>query len=120
MIKANELRIGNWITCMYGTYPVIDVMCDGLNLPHVEGLPYDEADGVILTEEWLIKAGFEQTESTFWLDNFGVNNENFEFNTKPLFYYELSSGKRAYLSFVHDLQNLFYALKREELTFNLQ
>lgn len=120
MIQANEIRIGNWITCMYGTYQVVDVMCDSINLPHVEGLPYDEADGVPLTEEWLIKGGFKKCDTDiteYWIDQFMIHKDA---HGKWFFMLGPIMDGKLIIDYVHELQNLFYGLKKIELTFNLK
>jgi len=48
---------------MYGRYPIVDVMCDSVNLPHVEGLPYDEINAVLLTEEIILSTGYKHTNT---------------------------------------------------------
>ena len=107
-MKANELRIGNLVE--YRCY-------DELATPKEEWVinPIDMGDLIYifetpkpidyryipLTEEWLVKLGFE--------------------NSAPILMYN-SDGDAVYLSdfehikFVHQLQNLVFAIEGRELT----
>jgi hypothetical protein len=64
-----------------------------------------------LTEEWLLKFGFEKIGTYF-----KINNE-FEILTDNGRYYYYINLDRLYLNSIHQLQNLFYCLCGEELTF---
>lgn len=107
-MKAAELRIGN-ITKRIKTGEVFTVIAiDISSVAHgmlaLEGLP--------LTEEWLLKFGFEKK-----------SEGKFEHNVNPLiiyknermgFYYGEAIGISH--NYVHQLQNLYFALTGEELT----
>lgn len=109
-MKANELRIGNYtinenggVVEMYSTR--IRIFSDGTI--NYKPIP--------LTEEWLLKFGFEESEncyeleingsiSIFFAGYLGVMIDGvFSFLDKDQFY-------------VHQLQNLYFALTNEELT----
>ena len=115
MIKANELRIGNYLKSEDG----VVVKIDALSIYHIwdkskEYLP------IPLTEEWLLKFGFEKV----------INGGNVDY-CKPLFLGEHYSETELIINFeygsflgweeintpiyVHTLQNLYFALAREEL-----
>jgi len=96
-------------------------------------LEYGENEPIALTEEWLLKGGFEKR---FEEDNCNLYDlESFKKNTKKAmnrgqgffclanflkkegFWIDLQS--RATLKFVHQLQNLYHAITGEELNFKL-
>ena len=62
-----------------------------------------------LTEEWLVEFGFEKALNGWWSDN-----EIWSYNDGKFYL-----GANTYLSnvkYVHQLQNLYFALTNEELT----
>jgi len=112
MIEANELRIGNWINALE------DNCCDGAGFVPVSGNQLSFFDNITsigdliepipLTEEWLLKFGFEKGCTSwnvggFYIDQFG---SNFEFDYR--------AGVK--IEHVNQLQNLYFALTGEELT----
>ena len=118
MIQANELRVGNWVNTPHG-YTYISHVKDLLDCRNYHPIP--------LTPEILEKAGFKiHPNSTkhwthWWLTNgwlisqahhtekaAGVENDKF--------YYDIDNLKIGYL---HQLQNLYFALTGEELIIEL-
>ena len=125
-MKITELRIGNWITDL-----------DALNNRHqtqVQHLDPDaehSAQPILLTEEWLIKFGFKkhsEQKQLFFLDKFRFNLNVFTVKILracdkagesqhhecgyPILTDMISCG------YVHQLQNLYFALTGEELKLN--
>jgi hypothetical protein len=106
-MEANELRIGNWVRWNYeessegNVYPVEY----GYELDDIKNNP-NIVKPIPLTEEWLIKFGFDEqnkTELGFW-------------NNGDAIYFSFGSEYDVKLEYVHQLQNLYFALKGEELT----
>ncbi|WP_131828098.1 hypothetical protein [Elizabethkingia anophelis] len=66
-----------------------------------------------LTEEWLVKLGFEKSDS---LSNCTktTNGYKFDFAGGEVLY--LDSVRLKHIKYVHQLQNLYFALTGEELT----
>jgi hypothetical protein len=116
-MKATELRIGNLLD-LYGTTATLqgfDFYChfsnDDRKLSRFKPIP--------LTEEWLLKFGFEKRGSywhpkgswhrylfhKFKMSSFGVLNLEPEGGIVP----------HAQVHYVHQLQNLYFALTGEEL-----
>ena len=101
-MKPNELRIGNWVETFEG---VIQIQ-NGWEID--EG---NECQPIPLTEEWLEKFGFEYSDlngdSGLWkippFQIYGKCNQ---------FIYEYALD----VNYVHQLQNLYFALTGEELT----
>lgn len=86
-----------------------------------EKLPITLIQPIPLTEEWLVKFGFEKPAETWYLNGFGVwqtlcgNKDGTEFIG---FFYELRDRGIVdkHIEHVHQLQNLYFALTGEELT----
>ena len=122
---ANELRIGNYLFV-----PGIDreVIVSAIFKSHYvcedsDGIRFDESlrinyQPISLTEQWLLKFGFEKTMSWTYVKDLVGNLE--------LVYYlgekGWSIGFKSYsdfpnLKYVHELQNLYFALTGKELTY---
>jgi hypothetical protein len=125
MIQANELRIGNLIS-----YTIEDDLderkkwsevseIDAVDILHLTKFKDKNYKPIPLTEEWLLKFGFVKqrheyikgdycltliTDTTSWL---------LAENTNVFFYIGTN------LDYVHQLQNLYFALTGQELTLNL-
>ena len=109
-MKANELRIGNliqdnnkeWIVSAQLIYSV------------VEGNGYLAGFKPIpLTEEWLVKFGFDKSNENNYLKNeFRIWIE--KHNT----YFYIIGSYMVICNNVHQLQNLYFALTNTELTIN--
>ncbi len=123
MIKANELRVGN----IFHTLIVKSITETGVNFSaRYEGYletPFEDLKPIPLTEDWLLKLGFEKYNDNYSIDTLhGLNSG------KPsklvIRYTELQNmvvvrpGNRTiYIKSVHQLQNLYFALTGEELEF---
>ena len=114
-MKANELRIGNWcydILHFKGFFQVAEIG-DGFVLSEDYRIPIKEVAGIEITEEWIFKLGFEY-------DN---NSETFEKDIIDL--QETANGYQLLFDkyhpfgikiiYVHELQNLYFALTGKEL-----
>lgn len=115
-MKVNELRIGNYVnyigheTQITGTsIGYVSTLSSGsLNQGQVEPIP--------LTEEWLLKLGFKKTYSLNYEGQIGAMAIMARISSGKL-YLEVPYG--IYLGdtiqFVHDYQNLYFALMKREL-----
>ena len=125
-LSANELRIGNYV---YWNIP------EKLNIPHVvvlireyniNTIPISLGDGmndfnpIPLTKEWLLRFGFKHTGSN-------DNGEIFAIPKSDIWIIEAEPYERpnefhldeyfdTKIYYVHQLQNLYFALTSEELT----
>ena len=117
MIKINELRAGNWVDNGAGDRYIIDTswFIDIISFAQENG--DTNVKGIPLTEEWLIKFGFEKVEETLYESfdkSFGVENG---FTTMSWMENTLSIDMMDIkCEYVHTLQNLYFALTGEELT----
>lgn len=126
MIPANELRIGNWISFNgVENYKVEGVTRYGvLVYNHAVRLKYfalDLAQGIPLTEEILLKRGWQynngKTSGDLTKDTISKMDIDFimgELKIKS--HYEEGALYRPLpINHLHQLQNLYYALTGEEL-----
>ena len=126
-MKAAELRIGNYYRSLKFDRPVkldlsdlyeLCVKADGAT----DDPPIDEMfEPIPLTGEWLIKLGFEkmvyEAGSVIYDKNcsrirYYSYNETFEWQSNDGF-------DEVQLEYVHQLQNLYFAMTGEELVFKL-
>ena len=123
MIQINELRIGNYIE--EGKVEKIDNSIDEIYYSGDRcylSSYCNNINPIPLTEEWLLKFGFENVHTDwFYKDIEKTNSYQFCFNIC------LSNGKITLdsgfdensiikLKYVHQLQNLYFALTGSELT----
>ena len=113
MIRANELRIGNLIN-KNGKVHYTNIF----TIRDIKYLSIDDTDifePIEISEEWLSKFGFQKRDRAYKLKNFG---KFLFFDGDPQFYPAgmlnalLPKGN---LQFVHQLQNIYFALTGEEL-----
>lgn len=114
-MKANEIRIGNLIveSLSFGSDKVIKVDSNIFNRRIDEFIP------IPLTEEWLLKFGLKQSttdKKRFYI----LGTDIYIFNESKIFFNAGSSNLSIQLYYVHQLQNLYFALTNEELTYEQQ
>jgi hypothetical protein len=125
-MKANELRIGNLVRNNLNgeILKPCDVLCDGINTDNIEGLNYGFIEPIPLTEEWLLKFGFTQCENNSWYEKKIPNlNIMLSCNLNGRFCIEHKDNIVTIIDCcynVHQLQNIYFALIGEELTFKQQ
>ena len=105
-MKANELRIGNYVNWIDGKIQEItgkDIHWKEKN-DNTELSPFDFAP-IPLTEEWLLKFGFRESNKYLFKYKLGLKKRGDNY-----FYDNIS------IKHVHQLQNLYFALTGEELT----
>ena len=127
-MKANELRIGNYVSDRGGKVLRIDwweninKVCMDMNINGSKVHPLTEhpehCKPIPLTEEWLLKFGFKM-----------LNKKCFYLNDIKVLINQLNKGDTGYGEFlfykgqpikpineIHTLQNLHFALTNKELT----
>jgi len=126
MIKANELRLGNYVALTKEAkedfqniigektndcYDITYFNSDGVDFDGYD-FTFNELKPIPLTEEWLLKFGFEKGHKgklfVILKNNLGYENGRTYFNSSCI---SESQPKH-----VHQLQNLYFALTGEELT----
>ena len=104
-MKASELRLGNWVEDENGYYQI-----ESEHLQD-EVFPYLQTWEIPLTEEWLLKFGFVKHKTTDIYPTFA--KQMFNWNDGIL--YIIGYGFMNHIKYVHQLQNLYFALTGEEL-----
>ena len=78
---------------------------------------------ITLTEEWLIKFGYETKEGSshdaLWVMKHPTLNIDLLEQAQDMQYVYMLGNIAVYIDYVHQLQNLYFALTREELTLAL-
>jgi hypothetical protein len=127
-MKATELRIGNLVTAVLSdeTYK-IDVWAlrciDDGNYQNSNYPKTKVFQPIQLTEEWLLKFGFEDKKTCFNLskrEELGHDFGDFAVSKYDDTQMKVWRGDRyiggCHIQHVHQLQNLYFALTNEELT----
>lgn len=118
-MKANELRIGNYVKSLNTVCTIDCIFRQQVEVSnnYEEWTPdLEDIKPIPLTEDWLLKFGFNKGEDIVGYCFF-IELENIEDFT-----IHLQDGKLVYfyedleLKYVHQLQNLYFALTGEELT----
>ena len=72
----------------------------------------DNFQPIPLTEEWLLKFGLKsELNGYYYIDDFVISLDGYV-------YFGIEEKYIRSIEFVHDLQNLYYAIKGEELTYD--
>lgn len=128
MIDSKELRIGNKIRYTLHNLTVSALLRNGY-VEVEEGIDgyLDEYEPIEISEQILIDAGFKKQE---WTDDPRQVYYEYEPNDCIVFYFDTYTGEqndctandsdhKGKCLYVHQLQNLYYALTGEELTIKL-
>ncbi len=123
MVQANELMIGNLVNLVSldGDVLEIEIMASD-----IEFCDENENDfnicykPILITGEWLLKFGFKHALSG--MEKFPLKTIN-RMKADSLTEYELCIGVEnlwlTKIKYIHQLQNLYYALTGEELTLSV-
>lgn len=121
MIKANELRIGNFATRHFEKGEGDFTTCTARDIfdckrSEVEPDFKFHYEGIELTPEWLDRFGLTK-HNQFYAKSWGKNGVEIVTYSEiyKSFMYQLSDHKDIVITSVHHLQNLFFALTGREL-----
>lgn len=110
-MKANELRIGNWVN------PDKPYQIDANSFQNAFNSEFDQ-DGIPLTEEWLLKFGFSDTNTGGYEikieDSICIRIFGNDITILDKFWESVEIDIK--LQYIHQLQNLYFALTNAELT----
>jgi hypothetical protein len=114
-MKANELRIGNWYD-----HNGIPTQVTPNTIEEVWEAERIWCKAIPLTEEWLLKFGFIDLKERCGLNGiYAIIGKRGHINIETMSYceidYEGSVDDIVKIEYVHELQNLFYVLNKEEL-----
>lgn len=114
-MKANELRIGNWVEQPNDGVTRVTAILNDLQIKTETGYIDKYCRPIPLTEEWLLKFGFEKADEIYFI----------EFDVYSMTIKEYEKGKYILnpethfnyvdIEYVHQLQNLYFALTGQEL-----
>ena len=117
-MKASELRIGNLVDLGNRIAKVIEIghlACVVVDLEETQDTieDYERIKPILLTEEWFLNLGFHKYK--------GDNSDCFlgDFDTRcnrELFFWKGTYIQN--IKYVHQLQNIYFALTGEELILN--
>lgn len=111
-MKANELRLDNWIKENPKHWPA----GNELQVKNVKDSPYwKQYEGIPITQQWLISFGFKGLE--IYIKDIGGGKRRLSFG-QNYFYIFIDGDLLARVDYIHQLQNLYFALTGEELKRN--
>jgi len=120
-MEARELRIGNYIgykevDLNVGQEIIKQYQCTINDIAEIErGNICNRYSPIPLTEEWLVRFGFEVYEFDHKASQYRHGNRLLVIRDDNCFY---DYGADVNVKYVHQLQNLYFSLTNEELTIN--
>jgi hypothetical protein len=118
ILEVKELRVGNYVDFEYGepnekTFGFETIIEEAEELVAIEeGIM--KCRPIKLNEEWLLKFGFE----SYYKDKSEFQNKNLYLVRESVFW--RSWKHEVIIQYVHQLQNLYFALTNKELTIKKQ
>lgn len=119
-MHAQELRIGNYILedgkikQVYSLYEYDERGVNGVGEMYEAGkYTYPDCQPIPLTEEWLVKFGFEKINDSTWIYIIAIYQSYYGFDYKL----DILSDNLITIKNVHTLQNLYFAITGTELTY---
>lgn len=123
MINANELRIGNIV---YYDSAEGDLLTNRIDWQDLKWVSEDEKgfnlvhSPIPLTEEILLKAGFEKVSNESEALKYSLNGFDLVFTYDEWTWSPIQGAKiGTNIKYIHQLQNLYFALTGEELKIEL-
>jgi hypothetical protein len=130
-MEVKDLRIGNWIeqgvvhsvghSSGHSGYLGVYVLKDQYSSGPSSFVRYADLRPIPLTEEWLLRFGFVKQQDHIWTfpTNSSLRLWGFSWNVQQWSYNRMGDGWDDIISpnieYVHQLQNLYFALIGEEL-----
>jgi len=117
-MEASELRFGNLVYDTKGEINIIDLEA----ITYVSVEPKNQVKPIPLTEEWLLKLGFEYRGDRYYFlqdGNISTDIQLRSFDTLYISGEDREDGDWEIIKsikHVHQLQNFYFALTDEELT----
>jgi hypothetical protein len=130
-MKASELRIGNYVKLMYNYEDFETVQVTLVDISDIEKKNGD-FEPIPLTEEWLYKFGFTNIDKgdndyiTYADSNhdyylqIDVRRKDGKYSILDNSFDDLRDFSMVDIMYVHQLQNLYFALTNEELKYEEQ
>ena len=105
-MDIKNLRVGNWVEIIQPNkevYTTIQPSCFSVEIKKFY-------NPIPLTEEWLLKFGFKNIKFKYEINNFII-----WLDPRSTYYYLNYEGGNIEIKYVHELQNLYFALTGKEL-----
>jgi hypothetical protein len=132
MVKVSEVRIGNFLLFDFPNRGKVQYRSERINndfdgfraIATINGLQVEKVYGIPLTANWLAKFGFEKIDKQFqhnWIIRLNKTGEHYSIQFADDKFWLSRSEFDAWcyvirdVEYVHELQNLYYALTGEEL-----
>ena len=120
MIQANELRVGNWVNIFNIPMKIDGTMILNIETANRRNKVVVDLTPIPITEHILLKCGFKRDIDI-------VYRYYLTYDYSILLAYDLDdncirlgdSWDFGKITYIHELQNLYFALKKNELTLNL-
>lgn len=123
-MEAKELRIGNYAQQFLGINDdgaeYKEIIIEANDIYRISGWENNDIEPIPLTEEWLLKLGLKEVNNglsikclNYYLD---FDNETGLFLMESPENLEKAIMDLSHIKYVHQLQNLYFALTGEELT----
>ena len=121
MVEANELRVGNWVALDLNHSDTSEFQIELADLNLIATDKNRNYNPIPLTDEWLVKFGFEKNKNKVDIYELGRLRIWIGSNGRCLAYLiEEDTTFGHYIpvpiEYVHQLQNLYFAITGEELT----
>ncbi len=123
-LKSNELRIGNFISHeTWGENVVMEVKEISqyrayleVDTGYIADFNLNEANGIKITEDWLLKLGFELEYKSNFTIKYTMPDASIGYDWGKMEGWSFRYfGDKLKCEYVHQLQNLVFALKATEL-----
>lgn len=120
-MKITELRIGNLINNSNEVIAISageSVSCYGLSFSGMVHFTFNKIEPIKLTEEWLIKLGFERCFDHwggYLSPDFGERASSLRIYEEDGSFYHQTNLEKIKLEYVHKLQNLYFVFSEKEL-----
>lgn len=129
MIKASELRVGNWVLDEYTQVMITEILSKHVNHSQAFNCPFDDLEPIPLTPQLLSKCGFA-INGDYWYLNFKRECDDqlsYLFvskaidDPKEMWYYgfqsPLGSVNINNVYYLHQIQNIIFSLSYNELNY---
>lgn len=112
-MNATKLRIGNYVEYANVTCEVQSYSKEGFLQTDGVTAPITAYQAIEISERWLLKFGFSRQPWGLVKGELLFKDNNHECKELTL---EVGNGFRTTVKYLHELQNLYFALTNEELT----